>query len=252
MRTSIDLNCDMGEDPAALGRDVALLELVSSANIACGGHAGDERTIAALIAVARERGVAVGAHPSYPDRRNFGRMDMMIPPDQLEASISSQIGLVGRIAREHGLEMRHVKPHGALYHSACTDMAVAEVIAVAVSKWRPGMRIVAQTGCRAAVAYRSYGLAVSEEAFADRVYEPDGTLRARSKAGAMIDSPAAAADQALRIARGHVCAINGQIIAIRADTICVHSDTAGAIEIARTVRGALEFIGLKIQATSSP
>lgn len=229
-RRTIDLNCDLGErdDPR---EDVLLLDVVTSVNIACGGHAGDEGTMRVIARAAVEKGVALGAHPSYPDRANFGRIALDMTARDVESLATLQIVSLARIARSLGVRLAHVKPHGALYHDASSQPDIARAIFRAAESAAPGAAIVLRAGSAGAASCRAAGACVREEAFADRAYERDGSLRSRALPGAVIDDPDAAAAQAL---------------ALRAGTICVHSDTPGALEIARTVRRALEDAGYRL------
>lgn len=248
--TCIDLSCDLGEDPDALGRghDAAILEFVSSANVACGGHAGDLSTMAEVVRLAAARGVAVGAHPAFPDPDRFGRVELDMSAAEIEAEVAAQIGRLGEIARSHGVELHHVKPHGALYHASSRRRDVAEAVGRGALAWSRRILIVGMSGSAALAVWRSLGLRVAAEAFADRRYDADGSVRARSLPGALLLEPRAAAEQALRIARGSgVTAEDGTILRLRADTIGVHADTPNAAEIARETREALERAGFRVR-----
>ena len=234
---SIDLNCDVGELPGAEGRaaDAALLALVSSANVACGGHAGDAESMAATIAAAAALGVAVGAHPSYADREHFGRRSRAQSPHDAAAALSAQLDVLRTIAVAHGLALTHVKPHGALYNDAAADLSIAIAIADAVAAFDRGLVLVGLAGSSLLDAGRAAGLQVAAEGFCDRAYEPDGSLRSRSLPGAVYDDPEAAAQQAIRLAhRGDI------------DTLCIHGDTPNALPIARAVRAALHAASISI------
>ncbi len=247
---SIDLNCDLGESPerAADGTDLALLDAVSSANIACGGHAGDESTMAETVRAAISRGVAVGAHPGYPDRARFGRFELDMTVEEIEAAVFEQFSALDRVVGALGTHLRHVKPHGALYHAAMARPPVAEALARAAARVSGGLILVGQAGTAALGVWRGQGFRVAAEAFADRRYEPDGSLRARTLPGALLTDPAEAASQALRIARGQgVVACDGTIIPLRADTIGVHGDTPGAVAVVRAVRAGLEQAGVVVR-----
>ncbi|HEX5828205.1 MAG TPA: 5-oxoprolinase subunit PxpA [Candidatus Limnocylindrales bacterium] len=246
----IDLNADVGESLGAwsLGEDEALIPLVSSVNVAAGFHAGDPVVIERTVALAARHGVAVGAHPGYPDLAGFGRRAMVLTPAETEAAVLYQVGAVAAFARAAGVELRHVKTHGALYNHAARDEATAAAIARAVASFSRSLVLVGLAGSALVAAGRAAGLTVAEEAFADRAYEPDGSLRARSLDGAVLDDPEAAAAQALEIAHGRVRAHDGTTIAVRADTICVHGDLPGATARARAVRQALEGAGIGIRA----
>ncbi len=246
----IDLNADVGESLGAwsIGDDEGLIPLVSSVNVAAGLHAGDPMVIQRTIALAARHGAAIGAHPGYPDLAGFGRRAMALSPAEIEASVLYQVGAVAAFARPAGVELRHVKAHGALYNRASREVAAADAIARAVRRFSPSLVLVGLAGSALVDAGRAAGLAVAEEAFADRAYEPDGTLRARDLDGAVLDDPAAAARQALAIVNGAVTAFDGTAIALHADTICVHGDLPGAVARARAVREALLGAGLEIRA----
>lgn len=249
---TIDLNADMGESDGAAQRatDLALLGVVSSANIACGGHAGDEASMRAIASAALARGVAIGAHPGYPDRANFGRADVAMAEAEIEASVRDQVAALVRVVRALGSEARHVKAHGALYHAAARRPEVARAIGrAALAACGERVTLVGLAGSPALGVWRSTGLRVVAEAFADRRYEADGSLRARGLAGAVIDDPAEAAAQALRVARGEgVVAADGSCVRVEAGTICLHADTPGAVNVARAVREALEAGGVRVAA----
>jgi len=224
----IDLNCDMGELDDA-GHEAALMEYITSANIACGGHAGDEATMERTARFAMARGVRIGAHPSYPDRANFGRLEMAMSETAIEATVRDQIERLEHVVRKLGGTLTHVKPHGALYNVAARDPQVARAIGAGVAAWNPQAVLFGLAGSAALDVWRSMGLQVAAEAFADRRYEPDGSLRSRKFADALITDPLEAAQQALRFAREGA-----------AQTLCVHGDTPGAVAILRACRQALE------------
>jgi UPF0271 protein len=214
----------MGElEDAAL--EAALMAHVTSANIACGGHAGDEAAMERTIRLAMARGVRAGAHPGYPDRENFGRAALPMSAAELEESVYRQIVRLDAVAGRCGARLTHVKPHGALYNTAAKDPPVAEAIARAVARWDTTAVLVGLAGSGCLQAWKTAGFRVAAEGFADRAYEPDGTLRPRTQPGALITDPEAAARQALELAR-------------RVDTICVHSDTPGAERILAAVAAA--------------
>jgi 5-oxoprolinase (ATP-hydrolysing) subunit A len=247
----IDLNADVGESlgPWPMGDDERLIPLVSSVNVACGAHAGDPLTIERTIRLAIDHGVAVGAHPGYPDLVGFGRRDLDMTGEELEASIVYQVGAVAGIAQSLGAELRHVKPHGALYNRAAHDPAVAESIATAIRRAAPDLVLVGLAGSALLDAGVAAGLQVASEAFADRAYEADGSLRSRRLDGAILATPAAAARQALAIVRhGRVTTHDGRSVAVRADTICIHGDTPRAADYAAAVRIALEKARVTIAA----
>jgi 5-oxoprolinase (ATP-hydrolysing) subunit A len=248
---TIDLNCDLGEHPESIraGVDAALMSLVTSANIACGGHAGDEQTMDAMVLEAQRTGCAVGAHPGYPDRANFGRLAVRLSPREIEATVATQLSALRTVASRRGVEIAHLKPHGALYHAAMHEAPVAHAIGqAALATGR--VLMVGQSGAPALAVWQAMGLPVLAEAFADRRYEPDGSLRARATPGALITDPADAAAQALRIARGEPIDADGTPLRIAADTICIHSDTPGALDVARAVRDTLLAHGITAHAPS--
>jgi UPF0271 protein len=221
----VDLNCDMGE-LADSEHEASLMQYITSANIACGGHAGDEGTMERTTRLALERGVRIGAHPGYPDRANFGRLEIAMAPAEIEATVCEQIERLDAIVRRLGGEIVHVKPHGALYNVAVRNAEVARAIGNGVARWNARVPIFGLAGSPMLDVWRSMGLTVAGEAFADRRYEPDGTLRSRKFPDALITDPQAAAAQAMRLAS-------------TADTMCVHGDTPGAVEILKACRAAL-------------
>lgn len=224
---TIDLNCDMGELEDA-AHEAALMEYISSANIACGGHAGDDAIMERTARLAMERGVRIGAHPGYPDRANFGRIEMPLTPEAIESTVLEQIQRLDGIVRRLGGEIVHVKPHGALYNVAVRNREVAQAVGRGVAHWNPRVRIFGLAASPMLDVWREMGLGAAAEAFADRRYEPDGSLRNRKFPDALITDPAAAAAQAVRLAREG-----------KAETICVHGDTPGAVAILKACREAL-------------
>ena len=248
----IDLNADVGESFGAwpMGADDALIPFLSSVNIACGAHAGDPSTILRTVALAKANGVAVGAHPGYPDLAGFGRRDLDMTAADLRASLIVQVGAVQAAARVVGIPVRHVKPHGALYNRAARDPRVATTVAAAIRDLDASLVLVGLAGSASILAGREAGLAVAEEAFADRRYEADGSLRSRLRPGALL-SPDDAARQAVAIVReGSIVAGDGSRLAVRADTICIHGDSPDAVGIARAVVAALGDAGIRIAARS--
>jgi UPF0271 protein len=247
----IDLNADVGEGfgPWTMGDDAALIPLVTSVNVACGFHAGDPLAIRRTVRLALETGAAVGAHPGYPDLAGFGRRAMDLGPDELEAAVLYQVAALDGIVRAEGGRLAHVKPHGALYHRAAEDPAAARVVVAAIRRVDDRLRVVAPPGSALLVAAAAAGMLTIVEAFADRVYEPDGHLRSRSMQGALHAGASEAAAQAVAIARdGIVVASDGSTLALQADTLCVHGDTPGAAAIARAVRDALRAAGIAVRA----
>jgi UPF0271 protein len=250
----VDLNADVGESvgPWSMGDDERLIPLVTSVNVACGAHAGDPLTIERTIRMAASNGVAVGAHPGYPDLVGFGRRNLDMSADELEASLVYQVGAVAAFAQAAGTPLRHVKPHGALYNLAARDPAVAATIARAVRRVSTDLILVGLAGSAMLAAATDAGLASASEAFADRAYEADGSLRSRSLPGAIHESPGRAAAQALSIVRdGRVESHDGSVVTLRADTVCIHGDTPGAAAFATAVRGVLEDAGVTIAALGS-
>lgn len=242
----IDLNSDIGEGAAC---DDELLGIVSSVNIACGGHAGDTETMARTIQGAIANGVAVGAHPGYPDREGFGRESGFMRGDELYESLTHQVTTFTDIAADLGAKVSHVKPHGALYNDAVGDAELADIIArvTAEAPGEPAFMGMANTELEAAA--NRHGLDFIAEAFIDRTYEPDATLVSRKEPGAVHEDLNVATTQAVRLAlEGRVTARNGDEIDVRADTLCIHGDTEGAAEKARAVRDVLESRGVEIRA----
>ena len=224
---NIDLNCDLGElDDAA--HEAALMAFITSANIACGGHCGDAQTMERTARLALERGVRIGAHPGYPDRENFGRLEIVMTPEAIADTVYAQIARLDDVVRRLGGAIVHVKPHGALYNVAVRNADVARAIAHGVARWNPHTILFGLAGSPMLDVWRTMGMAVAGEAFADRRYEPDGTLRSRKFPDALITVPREAAAQALRFARQGL-----------AQTICVHGDTPGSVAILKACREAL-------------
>jgi UPF0271 protein len=252
---SIDLNCDMGELPEAIadGLQEALLRSITSANVACGGHAGDAEMMRTTIEQALRAGVAIGAHPGYPDRANFGRMELKMSPEALADSVCGQVRALAEIAAACGAPLVHVKPHGALYNQAVKDGELAEGIAEGVARYSRNFVLVGLAGSPMLDVFRQAGFPVAAEAFADRRYEPDGTLRSRKFDDALILDPDEAARQALSMAqRGIVIAHDGTEVQLVAQTICIHGDTPGAPQIAAAVAQTLRSAGIVVKALSPP
>ena len=249
----IDINSDLGEseESVANGADFELMRYVTSANVACSGHAGDERTMRETVRMAKELGVAVGAHPGYPDRANFGRVESPMSAAEIEASVRDQIAALAEVATPLGVRLAHCKPHGALYHAANKSAEVAAAIGRAVLESDEQLVMVGQAGSSTLTLWESMGLSYAAEAFADRAYEPDGILRKRTLAGALLDDPAKAAAQAVDIATRHiVVATDGSELKVSAETVCIHSDTPGSALIARAVNHALKKAGVLVRALS--
>ena len=252
MASVMDLNADLGESFGAwrLGDDEALVQHITSANLACGFHAGDFRVMETSVALCARAGVAVGAQPGYPDLLGFGRRPMPFPPDDVESLVRYQVGALEAFCRASGVELQHVKPHGALYNQAATDPALASAIARAVAKFSRELAFFGLASSEPmAAAAADAGLRFIPEAFADRRYRPDGTLKPRDEPDSVIEDADAAAAQALAIAEGRgVTADDGSTVALRAESICCHGDTPGAVGIAAAVRAALESAGLPVVA----
>ena len=248
----MDLNADLGESFGhwTLGDDERLVTHITSANVACGFHAGDFRVMEATVAICRQAGVAVGAQPGYPDLLGFGRRPLPFEPDEVESLVRYQIGALEAFCRAGGVEMQHVKPHGALYNQAAGDAALASAIARATARFSGDLALFGLASSEAmASAAAEAGIRFVREAFADRRYLADGTLQPRSEPGSLLTDPAAAADQAVSIATtGGVEAADGSRITIAAESICCHGDTPGAVEIAATVRRSLEAAGIAVSA----
>jgi UPF0271 protein len=247
----IDLNADVGELPVALldGSEEQLVRNVTSVNIACGGHAGDTASMEAVVRLACHFGTSIGAHPSYPDRDGFGRRELKLPHAAVEQAVRDQVQGLARIAERHGVALRHVKPHGALYNVAVHDAAVATAIARGVWAWRDSIVLVGLAGSDMLQVWTGLGFQVAAEAFADRRYEADGSLRRRSHADAVLHTPEEAAAQALDIVlQGRVVSASGAVVRLAAQTLCVHGDTPGAVAILMAVRRALENQGVAITA----
>jgi UPF0271 protein len=243
---AIDLNCDMGE---GAGEDEGIVPLVSSINVACGFHAGDPATIRATIRLAARHGVAVGAHPSYPDRAGFGRALMARSPGDVRDDVVYQVAAVRAFCAAEGIPLVHVKPHGALYNTAAQDPALAAAICEAVRQVDAGLVVVCLAGSPMAGVVRSLGLRCAEEAFADRGYTPEGTLVPRGKPGALVEDPVAVAERVAAMARDrHVTSVAGTAVAVAADTICLHGDTPGAALLAAAIRARLARDGVEVRA----
>ena len=245
----VDLNADVGESFGARrkGDDEPIFQYVTSANVACGFHAGDPSIIAATLDAAARHHVAVGAHPSYPDQAGFGRRTVDLPADELRQALIYQIGAVHALARAAGVRLIHVKPHGALYNDGATNAALATTIADAVAACDPQLVLVGLAGSHLLAAGKAAGLRVAAEAFCDRAYEADGTLRGRSHPDAVIEDPERAAKQAVdNVMHGHVRAVNGVAIGVRAQSLCVHGDSKNAVETAAAIRAALKRSGADV------
>ncbi len=244
--TSIDMNADLGEGDSC---DAELLTIVSSCNIACGGHAGDESSMRATVNAAIETGVAIGAHPSYPDREGFGRRSHFLDGPELSSSLVAQISTLREIAAEEGATLTHVKPHGALYNDAVVDGALADVVVRASKEAAPGTAFVGAPGSELEKAATRQAVRFVAEAFIDRAYLDNGRLVPRSEAGAVHASIETIAAQAISLAvNQNVETQSGAIIKVLAETLCIHGDTTGAADAARAVRDALEQQGVDVRA----
>jgi UPF0271 protein len=250
----IDLNCDLGEGfgPYAHGHDPELLQLVSSANIACGFHAGDPATMRRTVRLARARGVSVGAHPSYPDLLGFGRRHLACSPEEIRDDVTYQLGALWAFCRSEGLPLAHVKPHGALYNAAARDLPTALAVAEAVRAVDPALWLVCLAGSLQVEAARRTGLRHVEEGFADRAYLPDGQLLPRTQPGAVIHDRAQVEERVVRLLRERrVAASDGSLVPLTVQTLCVHGDTPDAVELVRAVRRALEAAGVAVRSFSA-
>lgn len=246
MSASIDLNADLGE---GMGTDAEMFGLVTSASIACGGHAGDTTTMRRAVQLALEHSVTIGAHPGYPDKANFGRMHMNMPARELTDRVARQIGGLADIAEGEGANVKYVKLHGALANAAATDRAIADAAMAGIAAVSHDLIVLALAGGEQATAAKDRGLTVVAEGYADRAYRADGTLTPRRVDGAVIEDPATASRQAVGIANeGCIVALDGSQIETDARSICVHGDTPGAVALARAVRKALKDAGVTVQA----
>ncbi|NMW29102.1 5-oxoprolinase subunit PxpA [Escherichia fergusonii] len=242
----IDLNADLGEGCAS---DAELLTLVSSANIACGFHAGDAQTMQASVREAVKNGVAIGAHPGFPDRENFGRTAMQLPPETVYAQTLYQIGALAAITHAEGGVMRHVKPHGMLYNQAAKDPQLADAIAKAVHACDPALILVGLAGSELIRAGKHYGLTTRQEVFADRGYQADGSLVPRSQPGALIEDEEQSLAQTLEMVQNRrVKSITGEWTPVEAQTVCLHGDGEHALAFARRLRAAFLERGIAVQA----
>jgi UPF0271 protein len=252
---SVDLNSDLGESFGVyrIGYDDELFSMLSSANVACGFHGGDPRTLERTVAACKTHGVAVGAHPGFPDLVGFGRRPMTCTPDEIRTDTLYQLGAVEAFCRATGVRMQHVKPHGALTNMAQYDASIAEAIVAGVTAFDPWLLLFAMPGSELHRAADRAGVVVAREAFADRAYNADGSLVNRRLPGAMITDPALAAERMVRlVTEGKLTAIDGSEIALEADTICTHSDTVGAVAIVAAVRAALIAAGVSIAPPRQP
>lgn len=255
MTTWIDLNADLGESFGQwpMGDDEAMLDIVSSANIACGFHAGDPTGIRRACAAALERGVVVGAHVGYRDLAGFGRRYIDVDPVELEADVLYQLAALDGICRSLGGRVRYVKPHGALYNTAAKDDVQATAVATAVATYDPSLTMIGLPGSRLLAAAERAGLSAVGEAFADRGYTADGSLVSRREPGAVLSDPEAVSSRMVDLVRsGSVPTVDGGEVAVDARTICTHGDSPGAVAMARAVRGALDAAGVAVRSFVDP
>lgn len=246
----IDLNSDVGERPEAIktGIEEKIIGLISSANIACGGHAGDDLSMKKTIMLCKKYGVKIGAHPSFPDKENFGRIEMSFTEKEIENFVYDQVLKLVKLSEKYDVDVRHVKPHGALYNSAAKNFLIARAIGDGVKRVDRKLLLVGLAGSKMLDVWNDMGFVVISEAFADRRYEPDGSLRSRKFSDSLITNPLEAALQALSISRENkVCTITGQQINIFANTICIHSDTLNSLEILTSIHTLFAQEGIKIE-----
>ena len=239
---NIDINSDMGEMSGLLsdGTYEKLMDHVTSINVACGGHAGDEDMMVNMVFMANKKAVNVGAHPSYPDKENFGRIDIHMDTNELLDTVRKQIQLLVDISADNGVTLSHVKPHGALYNRAVIDEDIAQTIGEAIIQVDPLLKVMGLAGSKMLSVFNGLGLDTMAEAFADRTYEPDGTLRNRKFSDALITDPNQAAQQTLAIINGYVVSVDGTEVPIEAQTLCIHSDTPNAVSIAEAVKQSIQ------------
>jgi UPF0271 protein len=241
----LDLNCDLGE---GTGHDAELMPLVTSASIACGAHAGDEATMRATVRLALRHGVAIGAHPGFADREHFGRRELPVTPAEVQRLVLEQTRALQAIARPYGGTVAHVKPHGALYNMAVRDADLARAVAEAVFAADPRLILFGLSGSRLVEAGRARGLQVAQEVFADRTYQPDGSLTPRSSPDALVGDPAEAVAQVRRMVFVGIVAAAGRRIPIAADTVCLHGDGPQAVAFAMRLRAELKAAGIELRS----
>jgi UPF0271 protein len=245
-RKTIDINCDLGE---GVGNDEAIMRYISSANIACGYHAGDENTMRQTVQLCKKYNVAIGAHPSFPDKPNFGRTDMTLHPGEIYELIVKQINYIEKIAEENDVPVHHVKPHGALYNMTARDKGLAPFVALAILDTNAKYILYGLSGSYLVKEGTHLGVKTANEVFADRTYKDDGSLTPRTKPGALIEDPDKAVAQVLQMVKeGTVTSITGKKIPIIAETVCIHGDGEHAVEFAKAVHSALIEEGIEIRA----
>lgn len=245
----IDLNSDLGESFGAykIGRDNDIVPLVSSANVACGFHAGDASVMSKTVKLCKESGTSVGAHPGFDDLQGFGRRNVSLSPDEAAAIVTYQIGALDGFCRSKGVKMQHVKPHGALYNMAAKDKKLSDAICRAIYEYDPSLVLMGLANSEMIKSAQSIGLPYASEVFADRAYEDDGTLVARGKAGAMIENEDEAVERVVNMIKTHtVKTINGKIIEITPDSVCVHGDSEKALAFVEKIRKTLTDEGIEI------
>lgn len=252
----IDINADVGEwtgDDPARATEVALLPLVTTVNVACGAHAGDDQSIATTVELAAGLGLAVGAHPGYPDREGFGRRRLDLTSDALRATLREQLDRLAAACSAQGIPLTHVKAHGALYNAAATEPDLARIVAETTHAIDPGLALFGPPGSALLEAARETGLRGVAEGFADRAYEPDGSLRSRALGDAVLALPDLVASQAINIAtRQGVAAVDGTWSEVRAETICLHGDTPDVVTSARAARQALDSVAVEVRRFDGP
>jgi len=251
----VDINSDVGESFGAysIGHDTGLMKSITSANIAAGFHAGDPSVLRATIRTAKAHGVAVGAHPGFPDLVGFGRRELNVTAREAEDLVLYQVAAVAGVASAEGMRIQHVKPHGALFNMAVRNAELAAAIARAVAAFDPMLLLFGLPGSEILKAGRSEGLRVAAEVFADRAYEPDGSLASRRKPGSVIHEAEMVVERAVRMVKDHtVVAIDGSVVPLQADTICVHGDTPGSDDLAASIRAGLERAGITVKPVGLP
>jgi UPF0271 protein len=246
----MDLNCDMGESFGLwkVGQDDEVMPHITSANVACGGHAGDPGVMAHTVALAKRHGVAVGAHPGFADLQGFGRRRMALSGDEIANLVLYQLGALWAFVRAEGMELHHVKPHGALYNMACAEASIARPIVEAVRRLSAELPVYCLPGSALEREALECGLTAVPEGFADRAYEPNGSLADRSKPGSVASDPGSAAARAIQLAQGSVTCVDGSTLRLSVATICIHGDTRGAAQNAAAVRNALTEAGFRVSS----